>query len=74
MNSKSAQALNDLLEKDIGPDDEEMQVDAGEGEEVYVNNHVPSTEGMCSECGDQAASLACEQCLYVFLYLFVSNS
>lgn len=63
MTSKTAQALNDLLEKDLVDDvdmqgDEEGEVDDGS----YVNSHVPATEGMCSECGDQAASLSCEQC------------
>lgn len=69
MTSKVAQALNDILEKEIGPDDEDM-VDERDGEgddSIYVNNNLPSTEGMCSECGDQASSLACEQCEYVFI-------
>lgn len=61
--SKASQALNDLLEKDIIPDDVEMQVEEdGEVEGSYVNNHVPSKQGMCSECGDQASALACDQC------------
>jgi hypothetical protein len=61
--SKASQALNDLLEKDIVPDDVEMQVeDEGHPEDGYVNNHLPSSQGMCSECGDQVSALACDQC------------
>eukprot|EP00026_Physarum_polycephalum_P003687 Phypoly_transcript_03700.p1 GENE.Phypoly_transcript_03700~~Phypoly_transcript_03700.p1 ORF type:complete len:686 (+),score=119.73 Phypoly_transcript_03700:176-2233(+) len=61
--SKASQALNDLLEKDIVPDDVDMQVEEdGEPDGTYVNNHVPSSQGMCAECGDQVSSVACDQC------------
>eukprot|EP00918_Siedleckia_nematoides_P058061 GHVU01126570.1.p1 GENE.GHVU01126570.1~~GHVU01126570.1.p1 ORF type:complete len:690 (+),score=112.56 GHVU01126570.1:156-2225(+) len=66
MTSKAAQSLNDLLEKDVVPDDIAMQEVDEEGAtndfEINNNNHVPSDQGMCNECGDQVSSVLCEQC------------
>lgn len=70
---KVATTLNDLLERDDDAVPEgildSMQVDGDEDGGSAVNdfginqaNHVPSSQGMCSECGDQVSSLACEQC------------
>jgi hypothetical protein len=83
-----ARSLNDLLEQDDdavpeGVLDSIMQnVDSSNGDGdggsavndfgINQGNHVPSSQGMCTECGDQVSAVLCEQCEYVhFIYLYV---
>ncbi len=64
----SAKALNDLLEKEDAQGDVDIQVDDEDDVDDFVPavNQTPSSEGMCSECGDQMSTIQCEQCTYVF--------
>jgi len=65
---QAIKSLNDLLEQeedavmDAVPVEEEDGGSAVHDFGINQGNHVPSSQGMCTECGDQASSVLCEQC------------